>query len=220
MARLRKRISLVALVALSGVMLLSPAVPVHSDSGEHLVPEAWTEAHPGRNTISLGVAFDEAWAAKLGPDAERTALQIVELAAENFQRAGIELRHGDAGRWTPREDAERLHDLLTTLRGTEAADGADIVLGLTAREYEGKVDGVSKRGTAEVVVRRHDDGAIRDAYVLTHEIGHILGLNHHSCEDGLCFMADHGYDPNEHWCEEHLELLTANGSYFRYAEET
>ncbi len=32
-------------------------------------------------------------------------------------------------------------------------------------------------------------------------------------------MAGRGFDPREHWCSGHLELLAANAGYFRYQRE-
>jgi predicted Zn-dependent protease len=93
-----------------------------------------------------------------------------------------------------------------------------LVIGLTAGEYEGGVDGVARPRRPYVVVKHHHRRSERDAYVLTHEIGHVLGLHHHDCPDGRCFMANHEYDQQEHWCPDHLEMLRANGGYFHYIQ--
>jgi hypothetical protein len=91
-------------------------------------------------------------------------------------------------------------------------------VGLTAGSFENPVDGVARERSRYVVVRHHPGNLDRDAYVLTHELGHVFGLDHHTCDDLLCFMADHGYDPEEHWCPDHLDLLGKNAGYFDYAQ--
>jgi hypothetical protein len=93
------------------------------------------------------------------------------------------------------------------------------VVALTADSYEGDVDGLGEVRHPYVVVRHHPGSLERDAYVPTHEIGHVFGLGHHACGDGLCFMVDHGYDPDEHWCSDHLELLSKNAGYFDFAND-
>lgn len=218
MPRLRpKLISLPLIFIVAGAFV--PSLAPHVHSGQVLVPSQWREAHPGPHVISLTVAMDGEWLREFGPDAEQQARRVVERAALHFRPAEIDLRISTVTTWTSGDEGLTLHGLLDALESSHPADGTDIVLGLTAGQYDGRVDGVARRRHPYVVVRHHLRHPERDAYVLTHEIGHVLGLDHHACPDGRCFMADHRYDLREHWCSDHLEVLTANGGYFHYLQD-
>ena len=154
-----------------------------------------------------------------GADAEERARLVVERSAAQLRPADIDLRFAGLETWASDDDSLTLHGFLDALERSRRPLGADMVLGLTAGRYGGKVDGVARPRRPYIVVKHHPRHLERDAYVLTHEIGHVLGLHHHACPDGRCFMADHKYDQREHWCSEHLEVLRANGGYFNYVQD-
>lgn len=219
MQRLRAKLVSLALIPLVAAAF-APGLSAHLHSGEVLVPADWRDAHPGPNVISLTVAVDEEWLRLFGSDAEQQARRVVEASAAYLRPADIDLRFAAMETWTSDDDGGSLHGLLEALELSGSPAEADMVVGLTAGQYAGKVDGVARPRQPYVVIKHHPRYPERDAYVLTHEIGHVLGLDHHACPDGRCFMADHKYDLQEHWCSDHLDVLTANGGYFKYAQET
>ncbi len=218
MPRLRaKLISLALIPFIAG--LFSPGLFPHLHSGEVLVPVQWQDAHPGPHVISLTVVVDEEWRRKFGPDAEQQARRVVELSTAHLRPAEIDLRFAGLETWTSDDDSVSIHGLLDQLELSRSPAEADMVVGLTAGQYVSKVDGVARPRRPYTVIKHHPSYPERDAYVLTHEIGHVLGLDHHACPDGRCFMADHKYDGREHWCSDHLELLKGNGGYFHYLRD-
>ncbi len=204
------------LLIVAGVFV--PSLPGHAH-GEFLVPASWARDNPPPFRIDVTVAVDEEWLETFGPDAERQARHVVAIAAANLRPTPIRLTLSEVTTWTSADDADSIHPLLEDLERSHPHGDAALVLGLTAGNRRDDADGVARIGRPYVVVRHHRGRLDRDAYVLTHEIGHVLGLHHHSCEDHLCFMADHGYDPREHWCEEHLQVLRGNAGYFQYLAE-
>lgn len=218
MPRLRpKLISLPLILIITAAVV--PVAPTPLYSGEVLVPAEWRDAHPGPHEISLTVAVDEEWRRTFGPDAEDRARQVVEISAKHLRPAGINLRFGALETWTSDDDGVSLSGLLDALELFSSPGDFDMVVGLTAGRYAGKVDGVARPRRPYIVVKRHPRQPERDAYVLTHEIGHVLGLSHHVCPDGRCFMADHKFDLREHWCSGHLDILTANAGYWDYIRD-
>ncbi len=218
MIRLRGKIAALLIVVIVGTAFV-PALEGHAHAGEPLVPASWRAENPGPYVLDVTVAVDEEWIDTYGADAEQRAARVIATAASNLRPAGLDLRLSHITQWTSADDAETIHPLLGAVEDSIPIDGQGLVVALTAGSYAAGVDGLARIRRPHVVVRHHAGSPERDAYVLTHEIGHIFGLDHHVCEDDLCFMADHGYDPDEHWCPEHLELLRNNAGYLEYAND-
>ncbi len=218
MSRLRPKLIFLPLILFLAAALV-PSYPAHLHSGEFMVPGQWQDANPGPYIISLTVVVDDDWQRMFGADSEEQARLVVERSAAQLRPAGIDLRFATLKSWTSDDDGLTLHGALDTLERSHPPLAADMVLGLTAGQYAGNVDGVARPRSRYVVVKHHPRRGERDAYVLTHEIGHVLGLDHHACPDGRCIMADHKYDPQEHWCSDHLGLLKGNGGYFHYLRD-
>ncbi len=218
MIGLRGEIAALLIVVIVGAAFV-PAFGAHVHAGEPLVPASWRAENPGPYVLDVTVAVDEEWIDTHGADAEQLAERVIAIAAGNLRPAGLDLRLSRITQWTSADDAETIHPLLEAVEDAIPIDGQGLVVALTAGSYAAGVDGLARIRRPHVVVRHHDGSLERDAYVLTHEIGHIFGLDHHVCEDALCFMSDHGYDPDEHWCPEHLELLSNNAGYLEYAND-
>jgi len=216
MKRVRLALALLPVVVFSALFL--PYDAFYTYAGDLLVPSAWQQSHPGPYTINVALLVDEEWESRFGLDAQEQAIDVLRRADRMFEPANIHLRLASYGRWTSSDGSHTIKDLLAQVVGFYTHDPGDIVVAFTA-QYRGQEGGISHRDRRYILVKHHPYRPDRDAFVLAHELGHALGLDHHDCPHRYCIMSGHEYDPGQHWCPDHLKLLRANGGLFQYIHD-
>lgn len=205
-------VGLAILMVTAGLAFGASGLHAH---GEILVDPSWSASHPGPHVITLQLALDEEWRAQLGCAEER---MIMERVRQLFLAANIYIEWQAPTEWESADDAAHVRGLLDELVTRRSNPAADITIGLSAQRGDG-ADGVARRSAATVVVRHHAQHLERDASVIAHEIGHILGAHHHRCIGHRCLMAPSGFAYSEEWCPRHLRILQANAGLFEWGSE-
>ncbi|MDO8614418.1 MAG: zinc-dependent metalloprotease family protein [Dehalococcoidia bacterium] len=218
--RMRLARKLVSALLAAAVVSLAfiPSVDSHAYAGDLLVPESWRSAHPGPFTIRVTLLVDEEWTALYGPRARGEAAAALDDAAARFENAGIHIELARYETWQSDGDAGSMGELLSAVKDIPPGE-SDVIVALTA-QYHGRIGGISDQDRRHLLVKHHPYRTDLDSFVLAHEMGHALGLDHHHCPHHYCLMSDHDYDPAKHWCPDHLRLLRANAGYFQYAGGT
>ena len=221
---MKHRLSLV--VPAFSIAVLAAALAFAVPSGGHhdlhshgqvIVDSAWSRAHPGPYTMTVTIVLDEEWHA-YGADVATAQLgDVMERVRDLFLPAGIEVEWAAVMGWHSRNDRGLLRDLLGDLIASHVATETDLVVALVGQQGPGP-DGLAQRLGRHITVRHHTVHPERDAMVIAHEIGHILGADHHDCRGHRCLMEPTGFEHSEEWCPGHLRILRLNGGLFEWAD--
>lgn len=213
-----------SLVLAAGIAVLAVVFGIGATSGgyhdlhEHgriLVDPGWSRAHPGPYRVTLTLMVDEEWRAHHGDDTTAGTRDAMERVRRLFLPVGIDIEWAAVADWRSEDDHRLLRDLLDDLTASPAI-GTDLVIALTGQRGYGP-DGLARRSFRHIIVRHHDAHLERDAMVIAHEIGHVLGADHHRCQGHSCLMAPSGFEYSEEWCPGHLLILRINAGLFEWS---
>lgn len=201
-----KRGVVAILVALIVAMPLIPAGAQPCDSSSVAVtPIAYLE-------IPAVVAADESWRQAYGIRAEGTASALIADVNSILAPTGIRLALADYVIWESQPSERSMSGLLAHLDESIPARGGEFVIGLTSERLS-SVDGIAHTGHVHIVARRHPDNPQLDGLVVAHEIGHLLGADHHECDHGYrCVMTPKGFELPARWCDHHVLEMQAGAA--------
>lgn len=150
------------------------------------------------------LATDETWQQTYSAGAEARARQLLVDANSILEPAGIRLSIADYRIWSSVNHAQSMSQLLGHLDDTVPARPGQLVIGLTGRQVS-RMDGLAHVGHIHLLARPHPGKPQLDGLVVAHEIGHLLGADHHECDHGYdCVMAPKGFSSPPRWCEHHI----------------
>ncbi len=154
--------------------------------------------------LRVVIAVDEAWRKTYSAGAEARARQLLVDANSILEPTGIHLSVADYRSWSSEGNSGSMSQLLGHLDDTVPAMPGQLVIGLTTRQVS-RVDGLAHVGHIHLLARSHPGQPQFDSLVVAHEIGHLLGADHHKCDhDYECVMAPKGFSSPPRWCEHHI----------------
>ncbi len=157
-----------------------------------------------RHEFWVITATDEAWQQAYGMRADAAARRLIAEVNRILEPTNISLVHTDYVTWTSEGGEPSMSGMLKHLDSSVPAQPGQFVIGLTGRRLS-RIDGIAHVGHVHLVVRRHTGQPQFDAWVVAHEIGHLLSAEHHECDhDYRCVMAPKGYPLPARWCAHHL----------------
>lgn len=169
----------------------------------------------GPLVLLTDVAVDEDFIERVGPDWENEVTRILVHANEILGQVGLMLQPSRTIRWDSDDSEVSMKRLLDAVDSSDPVSGR-LLLAITCQDtvvFDGWADGSGRRA----IVQYYHDSSWRTSTLISHELGHLLGIQHHDedeeCDSDGCIMDDKGYAHADTWCDHHkeqIESLLAN----------
>ncbi len=188
-------------VLLLALLLVLPAIPARAVPCDDYRLDAGAL---GTRSVEVVLATDEAWRQTYGDEAQARARQLLVDVNHILEPTGVALSVADFQSWLSVDHAQSMSRMLSHLDSSVPAQPGQFVIGLTGRQIS-RVDGIAHVDHIHLVARLHPGKPQLDGLVVAHEIGHLLGAEHHKCDhDYQCVMAPKGFSSPPRWCEHHI----------------
>lgn len=156
------------------------------------------------------LAVDEDFARNVGAGWRAEAHRTLQEASSLLERVGIELAVASTQRWESDDAEDSVVDLLDAADLQTETRAGNLLLVITD-QHTVRYDGWAQDSRDRVIVRFNHERTQRNAALIAHEVGHLLGAHHHEddeeCTEGGCIMDERGFAHATEWCDHHAETI-------------
>ena len=160
--------------------------------------------------LLVDVAVDEEFMEQVGDRWEQHVYEMVASANNLFAGVGLDIEIASVTRWLSDDAVESLATLLGSSEEQVQRGPGRLLLVITCQDTI-KYDGWAQNSKNGVIMRFYHDGQEKNAGLIAHEIGHLLGGRHHEdeedCIEDGCIMDQRGYAHATTWCPHHQEVI-------------
>lgn len=178
--------------------LTSGVLKVHRDAGTNALPY-----------LTVDVAVDEDFIQTVGSTWRVEAIRIVDESRVLLAEVGVDVRVASVQVWRSDEGAS-VTDLMHAFPEQVHSTDGNLLLAITG-QYMGSYDGWAQRSSGALIAHYYSRRPHNTVALLAHEVGHLLGAEHHASEDECtgdgCVMDREGFVHADDWCDHHLEVI-------------
>ncbi len=166
----------------------------------------------GFGTIFADVVIDEEFTERHGVDWEDTLALMLNSANDVLKPIGVRIEMVSLSTLESSDDQTHMSQILDGALH-DAQRGVDRILLAVTCQDSVRLDGVARESESAVIVRYNHDEWQRNGSLIAHEVGHLLGAEHHpvgeKCESDGCLMEPAGYVHATEWCDDHRDDIGA-----------
>ena len=158
----------------------------------------------------IDLAFDEEFRAIVGEGWLDAAHEMIDSADQLLGQIGISIEVGSVQPWWSADASMDAPRLLAEASRQVLRDSSHAFLAVTGQAAK-PLDGWRRRLWTSAITRYYPYDRAMTAVLIAHEVGHVLGVMHHTdgyiCEEGACIMNEAGFARSDFWCDEHVEQI-------------
>ncbi|MBT3942257.1 MAG: hypothetical protein HOF43_06050 [Chloroflexi bacterium] len=166
----------------------------------------------GVAVVFADVLVDEEFTDRHGSDWRDALDLMIGSANDVLSEVGVQVQVDSISTWHSDDDQAHISRILDGALD-EAQRGSDRILLAVTCQDSIRLDGVSRTSRSAVIVRYNHDDWQRNGSLIAHEMGHLLGADHHGadekCESDGCLMEPSGYANATEWCDDHRDAIGA-----------
>lgn len=185
------------------------------NSGSTSQPDTYLSAYidfndVGRAYMSVYVVVDEEFIEYASDDWRYKVYEIIEEADRLTSEAGLGLELHSLGRWHSQDDVRFISSHIQHIGKQVNSLPGLLTLAITGQATT-RNDGYVRLQDGVIIVQ-YDARRPRGIYsLIAHEIGHIVGVNHHDaeeeCTEDGCIMDAEGHEYSDTWCTHHKQEI-------------
>lgn len=191
-----------------------PTPELEESPGPPWITDVVARSGPGSAqpfTMRLVIAVDEEFVRARGASWVSDARAVVLTASDLMGEIGIGLAVTGVTRWESKPG--RLPDLVGDVVAETGLPPDAVLVALTSQSSNAPpaYDGWASASRPVIVIKVTDPTRSTLPSLVTHELGHILGLDEHGADhqgsDEGCVMVASGYRDGDRWCAEDLAAV-------------
>lgn len=189
---------------------VEPLHPVNSDLAKAFLVTYADSNDIGQPYAYVDVAVDEEFIEYFGDGWRNDAYLTIEGTNVLLSEVGFTVKVNSLGQWHSKDNVKFISSHIPHINQQIANPPRHLTLAITGQATT-RDDGYVRLQDGVVIVQYDARRPRRIHSLIAHEIGHVIGVNHHDneeeCTEDGCIMDAEGYEFADEWCTHHKQEI-------------